>query len=834
MPRLHILLSVCLTGNYPLLGVEAQAQGVNKYVDLADLELATAAKVNADTYCAKRETLEIPDRTSARAELERASGDNIILDSMREANSQSELSSLFARKATGPAMFALGAPLVVCIVFAAIYILFCCWSALPCCRIYRCCAKRREIPMIAKLVFFGILAVLMVALVVMAGVSTGGYTMAVQGFEVTSCASAKMVSSTLSGQTSPHFLGLIPTLNIFDRLYSSLDENSKFISDLKAILTDTSRITSAVNRVKGQLELLQGMMADPANKDPAGTLHTCQGCVVLAEALAPAVATIDSSLGAALSSARTEVDKQLSGEALKSLQSSMDTAGAPLSQLKATISGAFSPLVKDKLAPTVVDQMNVLSPIASTFMILFALLISAFGVITVLLWLFREKSGSGEYNQSTHRCAACTWCCGCCYIIFAFLLGGILMIVAFPFAGVCIIMEDVSSQMLKDIAPAIGTDMTADGSDMMLTFVDECFRNPDKTANPRMLELLKVDSGNGTQITIYDQLVTQSREQIDVQFQKISSMTDGSSIPSVKDDPNIKALTTTLKENPIDTMIVTSESIQNDPSYQDMAKDTRGTDKVAEYLISSAACDDATIPSSQGGQQQSLKGISNFSNSLSGLGTQRLSATCAREVICSATTLTPRGQACASANQFMALKQKLRTEPLFQCRSFTSGSGRCDVLSGSSCLKQDGTPMDVETYACTLPEFTVLVQQFEQRFNVVLNDLQADTEGVFDEIQVRLRALLDTNFLNPVAEVGNGVTCGFLGQAYQNILDGMCYGGALGIRSTATAYVDCASIMLFVVIIMYIVWRLTLDNVASSKQIDGEQTSVLPQERVIE
>merc|ERR1712003_128009 len=114
--------------------------------------------------------------------------------------------------------------------------------------------------------------------------------------------------------------------------------------------------------------------------------------------------------------------------------------------------------------------------------IFFAALLMLCGCSTVSCFALHEKNnnakvGVNPYHRSMHRCACVTWCCAFLYAFVAFFIGGLLYAASVPLSSTCLIMDDVNSQVLTDIAPAVGIDLDthSDQFTMVADIIDKCF-----------------------------------------------------------------------------------------------------------------------------------------------------------------------------------------------------------------------------------------------------------------------------------------------------------------------------------------------------------------------
>ncbi|CAL1157870.1 unnamed protein product [Cladocopium goreaui] len=797
---LAIFFSLCLSAS-------GQA-AVGTYVTADDIRMANDAALKAEAACVSGSSMTIDDYDTARAQLVDASANNILRTIMTEAATQEEMTTLVTERLPS-AMIGAAAPLIMFFILLIFYTFCCCWTACPFCKCCRCCARLRQIPFLAKLLFLLMIGGFVLALVIVSSLSTRGYAKATEGFDVTNCAAAKMVNATFQGQADPYFLGLIPVLTIFDELQGSLAAGSTFITSLTGILDNTKEITDAVAVAKANVDLLANMLADSSNIEPTGTLHECIGCAALSTTLAQVGTALTTGTAQALSSARVEVNNQLSGSSLENLRSSMGIATAPLVELKTTVKNAFEPFVSDTIMEQISDQLAANGTVASVFMIGLALVLAACAMISIIMWMCQEKSSSDRgqpvYYKRVHRCACCTWCCGCYYTMLAFFLGGLLTILAVPLSSFCLILEDISSDLLHSIAAPMNLNLTGPEGDMMGSMIDQCIGNA--TGNPRLLDLISVPDANGNTVTMYDLLVGQTKDQIASQFDQIgtSMNTGGASIATSDDFVLLKNMLSTIA---LDTMMLPKSSYDwaGDANYQDMLANS----DMAPYIASTAACADNVVPTGFGltGEGTTQKGITSFLSTLSPTyAASTISrSNCASDFTCktSAQLGATDYAACEAAKKFMDLKFAIRSQTIFKCRRFTVSSVPCTVqfmaqVGGTwtgDCKEADGTFTEV-TYDCDLPTFVALVQAYSGLLDLVFARVDSSTSSALSQIQVNLKNLLDVNFLDKIATVGNGVTCGFMGTTYRDVVNGLCYGGVWGIKAVASSYTACAVLTLF-------------------------------------
>jgi hypothetical protein len=804
-------------------------------------DTALKASTKALEYCGGLEPLDIT--ADRKADLESASGNNWILQQMKGAKDNDEFAENLEKNIDVGFVVLKGGPVVASFLFMFAYMI-CCWTACPCCRCCRCCKKQRKIGLMPKGVGFVIASGVILGIFISAVIARRGFQQAVAGFESTSCTGSQLLNATLSGETVPPFLGMIPTLDTFDSLIQNLDSNSGFLTSLTSVLDNTKPIEHAVTLAAGTMGLLNDMMASSANTRPKTSiggdlLHDCTLCPQLTQVLTPAITALNDGIASQLKNARGEVQKQLTGSALTDLQSTVRDSVKPLQDLVKLMVEAFGFIVNGSNLQDLTSNIDAMGLYATLMLSFLALLIGCCACTGMGLWTFRELKPRGtevhvgaevavhdlavKYRSGVHRCAGCTWCCGCYYIFVAFLLGGVMTALSVPLASVCLILDDVNSQMLTEIGGVLPVNFTGDGGEIMKNTIDQCFRNPNKAANPLLLDIIFTRNSTGHKISLTQTIVNQTKDTINKQFDSLASKSATGSM-QLNSDAQIVTLKNTLRDTRMDAMLVPSANYDFASSpYADMSLDTRTTNALSLFFASSASCTDFVVPSNMGSQSgQTLKGIAAFSNSLSNFGSQITHSSCAKTVTCTDSTSTTSGQACAAGNQFMMLKQSLQTINTFKCRKFRKNGVACDVInmvespSGSGtyvndCLKPDGT-LEVFEYDCNLAEFTQLTQDFHTRLDLVFDRLDRAAGVVMTGISVQMKSLVQTYVIAKIERVAEGLTCGFLGKHYQKFIDGTCYAGVWGFTQISTSYVASGVLTLILVMMMYIVWRISVDN----------------------
>merc|ERR1719401_2176267 len=130
----------------------------------------------------------------------------------------------------------------------------------------------------------------------------------------------------------------------------------------------------------------------------------------------------------------------------------------------------------------------------------------------------------------------------------------------------------------------------------------------------------------------------------------------------------------------------------------------------------------------------------------------------------------------------------------------------------NSCLQSDGT-LKVKARSCTLPQWVSYVREFDERIQVTFDRVDTTVPLVLTGINVDMQDAVNEYMLDPIDRIANGVTCGFMVALYQETIDALCYQGVVGLRAIARSYVACAVLTVLLMILMYGVWRRSIDNV---------------------
>lgn len=110
------------------------------------------------------------------------------------------------------------------------------------------------------------------------------------------------------------------------------------------------------------------------------------------------------------------------------------------------------------------------------------------------------------------------------------------------------------------------------------------------------------------------------------------------------------------------------------------------------------------------------------------------------------------------------------------------------------------------------------MESYSRQLDLAFERLDKVTPLVLRGIATDMRQLVEENVIDKIVWIADGVTCGFMGATFFTFVDGMCFRGVWGFSAIAASYVACAVLTLFLVILLYLVWRFALDTYELNKQ----------------
>jgi len=227
------------------------------------------------------------------------------------------------------------------------------------------------------------------------------------------------------------------------------------------------------------------------------------------------------------------VDDQLSSANRATLRSAVDAAVTPLREAANSVRDAMWFFIKEDFR-NIKDKAVEVSSGGIIGIACAIFLLGACGLCSGLCCAFNdredrlEKHGENPWNTHVTLFSLSTWCFGCFYGFLVFFFGGIMIVCAVPMSSGCLIMDEINSNMITDILPALGTNATGDGFGMVTDIIDGCFSRTAASASSSLMELVYFTE-NGNKVTLKQKLDTQLVGQVDSQFDAINQMLGQSS-----------------------------------------------------------------------------------------------------------------------------------------------------------------------------------------------------------------------------------------------------------------------------------------------------------------
>jgi len=541
-------------------------------------------------------------------------------------------------------------------------------------------------------------------------------------------------------------------------------------------------------------------------------LHTCAFCAALSSLVSPVSSQLSGGVAKALKDAQTEIRSQLFGSKRQEIQDAVSNALKPLEEVKSSITDSFKSLVDAEQNKQIQDIISGPPPsVQFSILIIFMLATLLLCCGCCLEGAFvgmaksekREKNGLNPHNKEVPCCVCCSWITLFWFAILAFFIGGFIVLITVPLSGICLILDDLNSQTISDIASVANVDLSGTSGTAIKDIVDKCFT--DTSSNANLLEIVKVEV-NGNMTSIMDMVVTGSTDQIKTAFDKISNSINNAPSSTLATASVFTDLTAALSNTSLEQTIVADENkLRNNPSYSAISSEAR----LLVGYATTMSCSSFTAAG------QSVPGIAsgspNFHAGLIQLGVANATnTTCAQGVVC-----TPGATAasCEAGNNLMVLKENIFTENIFNCPLFVDDSNaNCDPgTPGANCLRADGTVLP-RNIPCDLAAYETYVAQFPNRLSTVIQQLDNEVVVGLDKINNQTRIIVEKYLITPIKEVADGITCGFFGTFYREVVDSLCYQGVFGIRRIAWSYVSTGILTIVFIALMFTMWRRLSDN----------------------
>jgi len=785
------------------------------------------------------------DRENGREELlDIMGGSNKIQDILSRANSSEELEALLEDEVTGNTGWLISKSTPIIMTFVMLFVFFfCCWSGCPCCKCCRCCVKQRKTHMVVKAVIMLILSAIIGAMVINSLVAIPAKADLDSGLDTVVCYAAKLTNQTLNGNPESNFSGMLPLLDEFRQIDAAMEDNAPFVTDVTKVLAATEVVTRAVAGATETLKLMERVLTE--NQQVVSPQHhTCALCTALPPTLVKIRTELENGVGASMANVRKEVDKQLGRAERRRLQKDLRDTAKPVREVTTSIRDALKFFVgSDFEGIADLLRLVVLAGVASVVLAVFML--AGCGLTSGVCFIACEKGGSttkNPYNRGVHRCACCTWCCGFFYTFLTFFVGGLLVLLSVPLAGICLVMDDLSGSTITDMGPALGLNTTGGDFQVQVDLLDECFAG---AGTGDLFRILTTDFTNTTtnvtsKKTMRSIVLDDTVTPLNSKFDDLGDLLTGNSV-TISDNADLVKFRKVLRDDPIDaTIYVNKASIESQAAYELMSGDPRGlssppnmaTDGVQLGFLTSLRCADYT-PSTEltslmpSDALSTIYGIDSYVRTLESFGPKTNIGNCVARSSCNG--VGPNAQsaaACTASQAFSNLKDTL-LQGTYRCdifRSPTSPAQTCDPkdLTGSGivwngdCLSKraDGTfTTTVKRVDCSLTQYIAYMKAWDIRMERVFKRLDDTVQGSTEKISEEMRSLMERTIIDPIMRVVNGVNCKFLGVNWDGMVDGLCFQAVTGMAQVGRIYVVNAALTIFLMIFAYALWRRSVDNV---------------------
>lgn len=792
-------------------------------------------------------------------------GKSILYASLKKAETQDEIPAKMQEEANSnqAAIFPKVFPIFLSFFCLWFYLQCCCWTW--CCTRCRCCKKERQASIRCKFIVALIVFGLFIGMIASASVAAAGYSKVQNGVANFGCLAADTTNLTLFGDSTPTdgtgFIGIIPLVNVFEDMKLSLRDGSRFVTQMNAVIASTEGIDAATSMASKSLQLLSTVLK--ANTRPMlaseDLYHKCHLCGILQPIVDTAATAVKEGAGSALTAFRGEMEKQLGTEARKIFEDLLAGAVTPLSEMKLLFRDTLTDMLKSEGLVVMQEQTQGNTAPAGFLVaaiVVWAILVGLCGTCTLAFCVTAGKlqeRGNDEgtnmdrqemkdqmkktifkFGASSHRCACCTWCCGCYYIIPVFFLAGLLLTVVYPLADICLILNDMDGEKVEPMFRGLGMNTSGDETIMMQGIVDACFSESPPANGSRLTDILFVTDEDGKKLTVGEQIDQTVKAPIRATLDLMGSADIGEKLAT--SDPILK-LRTTLKNTPVDgTILPVTDQIKNAELYQALKDDTRGTGfgvSVGLVTVSMSCADPAALDG------VSILGLKTFSDRLDGLGTpiasETVSASCtsATKVDC---TSSSQLTLCLAGNNYIELKKKLFGK-VYRCdvfKSTTNANLECMPDTANArwkwsldtkeygCGKFDVNGVfqtETTVVTCTLPEFVAYLAKWDTYINTVFTNVDAALPYVSEAITVKMKGMAEEFLIGPIDTVMDGTDCRFLSRTFGNLVNGLCFQLGVGFIQIGNGYAYAAYSTLAMVVIMYYSWRYSVDNFNSAGRI---------------
>lgn len=700
----------------------------------------------------------------------------------------------------------------------------------PCCRCCRCCKKEREsMSILWKGIFFALLLVCLIGIIIGLTTATGGGNWLIEGWDTIQCTLTTLVGTLVSGN-DPTW----PTEKV-NGLVDKLGPNHPFMVDTRSILLATEPVERSVKMLTGTLTLLDTVMGQPENVRPVSNSgedlnHICHLCQGVTGKIAPVADRIDGSLGKALEKARKEVNDKLSGKELEDLQDTLRKGVDPMNEVRDGVMDSIGKdMIKEDGFQNIADLLGFISFLVFLLCIL-GFLPFCCGCCAVSLAAFKplrsQPSSSGNiYRSSPKWCACCSWCLGIGIASLLLFLGFLFSAITIPISSFCIVLDDLNGETYDKWAPALGADKEAVSEEdwqNTLNVVDAC---TNRDAPGEILNVLTVEDSKKGRITIREKLVQETRDRINAEFDKIQ---DRKTESSMLEDDGFKDMFKLL-DMPVEALTTFDPdriaSLQSETKFVGFALHP---DLATTAFATSAGCDDVAVDkdgplSGSVIAGTTVPGIRGFREAVKAKG---MFGSCPGST-CTCNLNGGDQKLREAANSILEIKEKLRSSRKYRCDLFVGRNGvTCDPKDftpgglKSDCVTVDDGKMQmkVKEISCSYPEFVQYVKDFRKRLEVAVTNLEDEAVELLPAIAEGLKDHIDSELLDNILEIVDGVNCAPFKNTFHGAIDGVCYHFARGLIDIGEGFKTLGMFVVILNCLTYYFWRRVADNISERKR----------------
>jgi len=704
----------------------------------------------------------------------------------------------------------------------------CCWSMCPCCACCRVNVHERRLSQKALLIILVIIVVLVIVFIICSGVALAGAAKMGAGVDRFFCAAMTMMDVVLSGEGT--FLGLLRSTVVMSELSKTIETDGAVIVGLRNITNQTSGLEQAQGVLLGTMQLLQDAVTKEGNKFPGiGTAymtHKNYLCEMLEQLLGPTLTALSTGLGQALVNVRKKMnqlfftDNGLSTKldsALNAMMPAIDDMVRELSKATDSLSKEGTISTKNSFKSGVVSF--------SAILLVFSVLLGLCGGLSVCGIAAGENSGKPK--RAAHCCACCGCCCGFLFTVMSFFIGGLLVLVAVPASGVCLVMDGISSEKLAsykslnvsaDVGKLVDACLIKGASGDLLNAIsmDVCKKNgTSRPSNCSQDQMESVGMGTGMKEQFFGSINSSFAE---LESKMVINV-------NLRDSEGVVALLDMLGQSSASRSFIL-DAMANEkwdlPPYNGM----KTWEHFNKAVFTTLACANSPMPNKEPytlfpTQVQSGLGYKTIQDHIGG------AVACGQDWTC-----TGDATLCAAADKVLSDKEDIKALGNYDCPLFFDASGAvCDVKDmataspwANDCIRErTWATGDVDKYymrpmarQCNFTDFEQYLKNFKTSLDKSFRRYDHEVETLGPRMSNGMRQLVQKEITDRLTKIIDGVDCVFMGTAYRQTIDGLCFQMVRGLGEAAGAFVAFGVFGLLYVIFSYILWRIAIDNYVTS------------------